>query len=230
MEYSKQLKAFIKSVGADLVGFTDVVSLQGIYTEPKDLLDSFSYVISVGVEVPKSVFDTILDKPTPIYNVVYQTINRILDEIGYKTSRHLQNMGYSGLPIPASQIVDREKWYGAISHKAVARMAGLGWQGKNLLLITPKFGSRIRLVTILTDAPLKIEQPMKNRCGACTKCKEACPVGAIKGIVTEDRYKNRNEALYFDRCASKLNDEFAELPNIDSPICGICIKACPYSK
>ncbi|MDY0095527.1 MAG: hypothetical protein RBT80_22765 [Candidatus Vecturithrix sp.] len=145
MEFSKQLKDFIKSIGADLVGFTDVVSLQGIYTEPKDLLDSFSHVISVGVEVPKSVFDTILNQPTPIYNVVYQTINRLLDEIGYKTSRYLENKSYSGLPIPASQIVDREKWYGTISHKAVSRMAGLGWQGKNLLLITPKFGSRIRV-------------------------------------------------------------------------------------
>jgi epoxyqueuosine reductase QueG len=230
MEYTEQLKDFIKSVGADLVGFTDVVSLQGIHTDPKDLLNSFSHVISVAVEVPKAVFDTILDRPTPIYSVVYQTINRVLDEIAEKTSRHLRNNGYSSLPIPASQVVDHENLYGAISHKAVARMAGLGWQGKNLLLITPQFGSRVRLVTILTNAPLRINTPIKNRCGACTECKNACPVGAIKGVETEDRYQNRNEALYFDRCASKLTEEFAELPDVDAPICGICIKVCPYGK
>ena len=230
MEHSEQLKNFIKSLGADLVGFTNVESLRGIHTDPKELLDSFSHVISVGVEVPKSVFDTIYDRPTPIYSVVYQTINRVLDEISYKTSRHLQNYGYSSLPIPASQIIDHEHWYGAISHKAVARVAGLGWQGKNLLLITPQVGSRIRLVTILTNAPLKIDKPLENRCGKCTACKDACPVGAIKGVITEDRYQNRNEALYFDRCVSKLTKEFAKLPNIDAPICGICIKACPYSK
>ena len=230
MEYSEQLKDFIKSLGADLVGYTDVESLRGIRTDPEDLLDPFSHVISVGVRVPKAVFETIQDRPTPIYNVVYQTINRILDETAFKTSWHLQNNGYSSLPIPASQIVDHENLYGAISHKAVARMAGLGWQGKNLLLITPQFGPRIRLVTILTDAPLKIDKPIKNRCGTCTACKDACPAEAIKGVVTEDRYESRNEALYFDRCASKLIKEFAELPNIDAPICGICIKVCPYGK
>ena len=230
MGYTEQLKDFIGSVGADLVGITDVESLRGLRTDPEELLDSFSHVISVGVRVPKSVFDTILDKPTPIYSVVYQTINRVLDEIAYKTSRYLQKNDYSSLPIPASQIVDHENWYGAISHKAVARMAGLGWQGKNLLLITPQFGSRVRLVTILTDAPLIIDKPIKNRCGACTECKDACPVGAIKGVVTEDRYRNRNEALYFDRCVSKLTKEFAQLPDIDAAICGICIKVCPYGK
>jgi len=230
MEYTEQLSDFIKSVGADLVGFTDVESLQGIRTDPEELLDPFSHVISVGVRVPKAVFETILDRPTPIYNVVYQTINRVLDEIAYKTSRHLQINGYSSLPIPASQVVDHENWYGAISHKAVARMAGLGWQGKNLLLVTPQFGPRIRLVTILTNAPLKINKPIKNRCGVCTACRDACPVEAIKGVVTKDRYKTRNEALHFDRCASKLTKEFAELPNIDAPICGICIKACPFGK
>ncbi len=230
MEYTNQLKDFIKSVGADLVGFTDVESLRGIHTEPKELLDSFSHVISAGVRVPRSAFDTIIDKPTPVYKVVYHTINRVLDEIAYKTSRHLQNNGYSSFPIPASQIVDHENLYGAISHKAVARMAGLGWQGKNLLLITPQFGSRIRLVTILTNAPLKIDKPVKNRCGACTACKDACPVGAIKGVATNDRYGSRNEALYFEKCASKLTKEFANLPNIDDPICGICIKVCPFGK
>ena len=230
MEFTEQLKDFIKSVGADLVGCTDVDSLRGIRTDPEDLLDPFSHVISVGVRVPKSVFETIHDKPTPIYNVVYQTINRVLDEIADKTSRYLQNNGYSSLPIPASQVVDHENWYGAISHKAVARMAGLGWQGKNLLLITPQFGSRVRLVTILTNAPLKIDKPIKNQCGACTECKDACPVGAIKGVVIEDRYKNRNEALHFERCAAKLTKEFAELPDIDAAICGICIKVCPFGK
>ncbi len=230
MGYTEQLKDFIESIGADLVGNTDVESLRGLRTDPKELLDSFSHAISVGVRVPKSVFDTILDRPTPIYSVVYQTINRVLDEIAYKTSRYLHKNGFSNLPIPASQIIDHENWYGAISHKAVARMAGLGWQGKNLLLITPQFGSRVRLVTILTNAPLIIDKPVKNRCGACTECKDACPVGAIKGIVTEDRYRNRNEALYFDKCVSKLTKEFAELPDIDAPICGICIKVCPYGK
>jgi epoxyqueuosine reductase QueG len=134
------------------------------------------------------------------------------------------------LTIPASQVLDRENWEVAISHKVVVRMAGLGWQGKNLLLITPEYGSRIRLVTVLTDAPLNIDQPVENCCGDCTLCQDVCPVGAIKGVNTKDHYKTREEALYFDRCVEKLTGEFAQIPNIGASICGICIKACPFSR
>mgnify|MGYP003975746169 FL=1 len=172
----------------------------------------------------------ISDQPTPIYSSVYQTVNRLLDEIAFKTAKKVQNDGYLSLPIPASQLLDRENWYGAISHKAVARVAGLGWQGKNLLLITPQYGSRVRLVTVLANAPLKSDAPIKNRCGKCMLCHDACPVNAIKGIGTKDYYKDREEALDFSKCVQKLTTEFAQLPEIGAPICGICIKVCPFGR
>jgi len=109
------------------------------------------------------VFDMIEDRPTPNYASVYQTANRLLDEIAFKTSLKLQKDGFRSLPIPASQILDRENYPGTISHKAVARMAGLGWQGKSLLIITPQYGPRVRLVTVLVDAPLRADHPIKNR-------------------------------------------------------------------
>jgi len=142
----------------------------------------------------------------------------------------LQSDGFSALPIPASQVLDRKNWQGAISHKAVARMAGLGWQGKNLLLITPRHGSRVRLVTVLTDAALVCDAPLKNRCGKCRRCSEACPVDAIKGVNTEHHYANRNEALNFKKCADKLVNDFAKHPDIGAPICGICINVCPFGQ
>jgi len=133
-------------------------------------------------------------------------------------------------PIPASQVLDEENWYAAISHKAVARMAGLGWQGKNLLLITPKYGSRVRLVTVLTKAPLDVDGPIKNRCGECSACQDACPAQAIKGVSTESHYKSRNEAMHFSRCKEKVVGEFAKIPEVGVPICGICIKVCPFGR
>ena len=116
------------------------------------------------------------------------------------------------------------------SRKTWQKMAGLGWQGKNLLLITPQYGSRVRLVTVLTDAPLIVDGPVKNRCGKCMLCRDACPAGAIKGVNTHDYYQNRNEALHFDKCVVKLTGEFAQLPDIGAPICGICIKVCPFGR
>jgi epoxyqueuosine reductase QueG len=228
--YTDTMKERILGWGADLVGVANVDFLNGLRTDPPDLLGPFTRAISIAVQLPVSVFQMISDCPTPIYSAVYQTANRILDEIAFRTSRALQNDGFSGLPVPASQVLDRENWHGAISHKAVARMAGLGWQGKNLLLITPRYGSRVRLVTVLTKAPLDADAPIKNRCGNCMLCRDACPVEAIKGITTEDHYNNRGEALHFSRCVEKLTKEFAKRPEIGSPICGICIKACPFGR
>ncbi len=230
MDYTSQLKETIAGWGADLVGIADVEFLKALETNPRDLLDPFTKAISIAVRLPVSVFEMISDQPTPVYLSIYQTVNRILDEIALKTSNKIQSDGYFSLPIPASQVLDNENWYAAISHKAVARMAGLGWQGKNLLLITPQYGSRVRLVTVLARAPLETDGPIKNRCGKCMLCHDACPVGAIKGINTEDHYKTRNDALYFDKCVEKLTVDFSKLPHIGAPICGICIKVCPFGR
>ena len=230
MEYTNKLKSFVLNQGADLVRIANIESLEGLETIPADLFNQFSHAVSIAAQVPIAVFEMISDQPTPLYSSVYQTINRLLDEIAFKTSRMLQVDGFLSLPIPASQILDRKNWSAAVSHKAVARTAGIGWQGKNLLLITPKYGSRVRLVTVLVNAPLISDQPVKNRCGDCMTCRDACPVGAIKGLNTTDHYESRNQAMYFEKCVEKLTVEFQELPEVGVPICGICIKVCPFGK
>jgi epoxyqueuosine reductase QueG len=229
-DYTQEIKTKILNWGADLIGVADVAPLKALKVHPADLLSGFNRAVSIALQLPVSIFEAISDKPTPIYSAVYQTANRMLDELAFKTAVLLQKDGFSSLPVPASQVIDKKNWYGAVSHKAVARMAGLGWQGKNLLLITPQYGSRVRLVTILTQAPLAADSPIKNRCGTCTMCRDACPVSAIKGVGTDGHYKNRNEALYFSRCAEKLTKEFANLPGVGASICGICIKACPFGR
>ncbi|MBI9084908.1 MAG: epoxyqueuosine reductase [Desulfobacterales bacterium] len=229
-ELTADVKQQVINRGAALVGVADTARLAGLKTIPVDLLKPFSRALAIAVPLPTAVFEAIEDRPTPIYASIYQTANRLLDEIAFKTAMGLQQAGYQSLPVPASQVLDRETWQAAISHKAVARMAGLGWQGKNLLLITPRYGSRVRLVTVLTDAPLTPDEPLANRCGKCTACRDACPAGAIRGVNTHSHYQNRNEALDFSRCVAKLTEEFAALPHIGAPICGICIKACPYGR
>jgi epoxyqueuosine reductase len=228
--YTEQIKGEIKKRGADLVGVADCEPLKQLRLDPPNLLDPFSRAISIAVRLPNAVFEQIIDRPTPLYFSIYQSANRILDEIAFLAANLLHRDGFNSLPIPASQVLDKENWYGAITHKAVARMAGLGWQGKSLLLVNPDCGPRIRLATVLTDAPLAIDGPIENRCGECTECEDACPVGAIKGVATRDHYASREEALYFSRCVEKLDGEFRNQPNIGAAICGICIKVCPYGR
>ena len=230
LEYTEKVKDRIIDLGVDLVGIADVEPLKELKVDPPDLLKSFTRAVSIALKLPAAVFEEISARPTPIYKSVYLTANLTLDQIAFRTAMALQDDGHYSLPIPASQVLDQENWYAAISHKAVARMAGLGWQGKNLLLITPQYGSRVRLATVLTTAPLDVDGPVKNRCGDCTACQDACPAQAIKGVNTKTHYKSRNEAMYFSRCVEKVEGEFAKIPEIGFPICGICIKVCPFGR
>ena len=229
LENTKRIKGMITEMGADLVGVTDVNGLRDLKAYPADLLNPFTSAISIAVQFPIAIFDTILNKPSSIYSNYYRVVNSKLDEIAFRISLAIQAEGFNSLPIPASDYVDVENFYGTISHKAIARMAGLGWQGKNLLIITPQFGSRVRLVTVLTTIPLMPDTPIKNRCGDCMLCYDACPAHAIKGVNTADHYKDRDEALHFSKCVEKLS-EFKNIPGIGAMLCGVCIRVCPFSR
>jgi epoxyqueuosine reductase len=69
-----------------------------------------------------------------------------------------------------------------IMEKNIAWQSGLGFIGKNTLLVIPGYGSFFFLVEILTTAPLQypIVEPMPVECGACSRCMEACPTGALE--------------------------------------------------
>jgi epoxyqueuosine reductase len=64
--------------------------------------------------------------------------------------------------------------------KAWAARAGLGWIGKNNLLVSPAFGSFVFLAALVTNAELLYDTPLKNRCGSCRHCVAACPTGALE--------------------------------------------------
>ncbi|GAB6138679.1 tRNA epoxyqueuosine(34) reductase QueG [Halanaerobaculum tunisiense] len=73
--------------------------------------------------------------------------------------------------------------------RALARRAGVGWQGKNCSIINPDYGSWIFLGGIITNLDLEADQPVEDKCGACTKCLEACPTGALQEEYTLDSSK-----------------------------------------
>lgn len=224
------LKCHARSLGADLVGVADLRLLDGIETSPPDLLAPFTRAVSIAVKLPTAVFEQLDDRPTPLYAQVYLNANSLLDQIAFRLSGWIESRGGSALPIPASQPLDMVNFTAHLSAKAVANAAGLGWQGKSLLIITPEFGPRVRIATILTDLPLVPDKPLKNRCGACTACTDACVAQAIRNVSTEFHYASRDEALDFRKCADKLVTEFKNLPQIEKPICGICIKVCPWGR
>jgi epoxyqueuosine reductase len=68
---------------------------------------------------------------------------------------------------------------GALSDRAVAERAGIGWSGKNCAIITPEFGSYVYLGEMVTNIPFVPDKPMEDQCGTCTKCLDACPTDAL---------------------------------------------------
>lgn len=231
VEATTQLKKQALHFGANLVGIADLQLLDGIDCEPADLLCRYKYAVSMAVKLPNEIFEQLEGEPTPIYARVYQTANALLDHIALRLSGFIEELGCKALPIPASQPLDMTTLYNShLSGKAVANAAGLGWQGKSLLIVTPEYGPRVRFVTVLTDMELVPDQPLKNRCGKCTCCTDACVAQAIRNVPTEFHYASREEALDFQKCADKLMNQFKQMPNVEVPICGICIKVCPWGR
>ncbi|OLN29085.1 4Fe-4S double cluster binding domain-containing protein [Desulfosporosinus metallidurans] len=225
-----EIKQKAIELGADLVGITDLRRVEGIPTLPQGLLEPYTHAVVIAVAITPDVFEQIRTEPTPLYLHHYLATNTLLDNINLCLQRQIMNEGFHALAIPASQIVDKVNWMGHISHKAMAKAAGLGWQGKSLLLVTPKYGPRVRLATLLTNAPFEPDPLLPNRCGICQECQEACPAAAIKGASWEDHPQTREEALHFTRCVEKVNEDFAKRPEIGKPICGVCISVCPWGK
>lgn len=230
MNRTQKLKELCIAEGAGLVGVADLAEFKkGWKVIPDDLLTLYSAAVSVAMPLDADIVDAIVGGPTIAYARHYREINAKLDNITASVVDWIKEQGFAAAAVPASFITDEVNLLGNISHKAVARMAGIGWQGKSLLIVSPQYGPRIRLATVLTDMPLVSDLPLKNRCGKCTECSKACPASAIKGVLANDRYESRDEALYFSRCADKTM-EFKARAGIGARICGVCVKVCPFGK
>jgi epoxyqueuosine reductase len=214
---AEKIKTLCRQWGGSLFGVVDLRSLsKDSILLPPSLIDRLSYGISVGFHLSDAILEEIENQPTPLYFHHYQRVNILLDTIGLIVTSAIQDLGYQAIPIPASQITDWKTQKGHLSHKHVAWTAGLGWIGRNNLLVNEKYGSRIRLVSILTDLPLVINSPSIKDCGSCLYCLSFCPAGAIKV---------RQEEFDHLRCYEQLRT-FAKTLHFSHNICGVCVKAC----
>jgi epoxyqueuosine reductase QueG len=227
------LLSFAASLGAFRFGVADLEALAGLPTQPAGLLSPYRRGISLAVRLDDTVVDELLPKinprpgePTPAYARLYAQANGRLDEMATRLVRFIQGRGYRAEAIPASETLLGHS--GALPHKAVARQAGLGWIGRNLLLIVPGIGPRLRLSTVLTDALLPPGAPVSGDCGPCRACIKVCPTEALR-LIPYEEYPPRGEALDVARCSDYLYG-FARSPAIGRPVCGMCMAVCPGAR
>ncbi|HMP30367.1 MAG TPA: tRNA epoxyqueuosine(34) reductase QueG [Saprospiraceae bacterium] len=135
---------------------------------------------------------------------------RMKDKIGHIEGRYF---------VDSAPILERD-W---------AKRSGLGWTGKNTLTINPKLGSYFFLAEIICDLPLDYDLPIKDHCGTCTRCIDACPTEAISP---------QGYLLDSNKCISYLTIERKD--DIPSQFknkmegymygCDICQQVCPWNR
>jgi epoxyqueuosine reductase len=116
---------------------------------------------------------------------------------------------------------------GPVLEKAWAVRAGIGWQGKNTNILNRRLGSWFFLGEILTDVELEYDEPVRDYCGSCHKCIDACPTGALVPYLLDSR-----------RCISYLTIELrADVPEEHREAtgswifgCDICQDVCPWNR
>jgi epoxyqueuosine reductase QueG len=186
--------------------------------------------VSLGIRLLDPVIDQLYrhEEPSVIfsYRGLYNTINSNLDQATLQVAKKIQEAGFKAYPIPASQIVNSRKLEGAFSHKLAANLAGLGWIGKSCLLITPEYGPRVRLATVLTDASLDLGKPLPNRCGDCQMCVNICPVKAFTGVPFDS--SEPRDVRFRAHLCSDYSERRARL--LGEGICGLCVYVCPFGK
>jgi epoxyqueuosine reductase len=116
-----------------------------------------------------------------------------------------------------------------VLERAWAVRAGLGWIGKNSLLINPKLGSFFFLAEIITDLELDFDKPKNNDfCGACRNCIDACPTGAIVSPKVVDARKCLSYLTI--ELKDEIPEEFAGKFNDRIFGCDICQDVCPWNR
>jgi epoxyqueuosine reductase len=118
--------------------------------------------------------------------------------------------------------------HGPLLERAYAQAAGLGWQGKNTMLLARGVGSYTLIASLLTTVALEPDAPVSQSCGACTRCLPSCPTGALRSP----------GELVNDLCISYHTIENrGVIPREFRPLvadwvfgCDLCQEACPVNE
>lgn len=116
---------------------------------------------------------------------------------------------------------------GELVDKAVAERAGIGFSGKNTLIITEEFGSFVYLGELITNIPFVPDSPVEDSCGDCRICLDACPTGAL---VEGGQLNAQNCLAFLTQTKDFLPDDFRGKIGTRLYGCDTCQMVCPRNK
>ena len=244
---SQAIKSHATTLGFDLVGIAAAVAtdhanyvrsflatgqhgdMHYLASRLEERLDPAVYLpgaraavcVAINYHVPLTPADQELESPARIaryalgddyHEVLKAKLHRLADFI-----RQLDPSAVTKAAVDTAPVLERE----------LAARSGIGWVGKNTLLIHPRLGSYFFLGEVITTAELALDSAMPDRCGTCTRCLDACPTGAFPAPYQMDASK----------CISYLTIEHrsAIRPELEERMdnwlygCDICQEVCPWN-
>lgn len=221
------LKDSLSRLDVDIVGIASLADWKGTKLEESalKLLPKARSVVVFAMEMYREVLD--LASPGKAMGVT--SLNDLLDahanyvsgrltKAAYDVTKACHRLGLKALPLPAAGCpLDTRFLQAVISYKHAAQAAGMGTIGKHSLVITPRFGPRVRLACCLTEASLEPtgkEHPWD--CAGCSICIDNCPASALSEPQASDAYAINKFACSAFRTASGG--------------CSECLRLCPAGR
>ena len=225
----EEIRSYALSLGAEIYGVASAASYKEHFPDkpqPENFIPDAKSVIVIGMAFNKGTLATVVDpgaaglKRKAADDVTNKgrvagveryfsgeendLLNREVSLISYKIARRLEQAGSAAIHLPPGK--QDPRWFAPpFCHLPAAYLAGLGTMGLNCSLISPEYGPRMWLTSIITDRKLPAGRPLAEEvCTKCGKCVDVCPSGALDG----EGWKN----VY--RCATY-------------GCCGSCIAVCP---
>jgi epoxyqueuosine reductase QueG len=217
---SKQIKKIAAKLGADLCGIASSERFNGAPDgyHPKDIYNDAKSVIAFAKRFPVS---TLSSNSLAPYTVFSDIVRDEVSKIALQLSYIIEDSNSVGIPIPSSPYTYydevKKEGRGTLSFRHAGYLAGLGFLGKNTLLVNKKYGNMITLGVVITNLELESD-PLAdyNFCrDSCSLCLQNCPGKALDGTTVNQ----------------KLCREHSEYKNGKGNIfysCSRCRAVCPY--
>lgn len=194
-------------------------------TNPSLLFDNPQSIIAIAVAYPAKLKDPPKSEPGARRGIMSRSAwgddyHKVLRDRLAKLEAWLRER----VPeLRAESMVDT----GALSDRAVAERAGIGWSAKNCSIISPELGSWIYLGEMITNLPFAPDEPVTESCGSCTKCIDACPTDALVG----PGQLNSSRCISFvTQTKGMLSDEFMRKIGNRLYGCDTCQTVCPVNR
>jgi epoxyqueuosine reductase QueG len=206
------IKKYSKKIGINVIGFAEPTYFDRFSEEhrPQAYLSDVKTVVIIGFHLYDLTLDAWNYKKEE--NRSYQFADSLIANFCHKIKDKFTQSGYISVVVPYSP---------GLFLKDSAALAGIGPIGKNNLLITPDYGSQVRLRAIVTTAPLICGEPIleSDYCESCDICMKACPANAfIDGKYTKNI------------CNEWAIANWKVLSKHTVIWCNVCIEECPVTK